>query len=1040
MAGLDRLEGDLEAIRLELAKGGNGAISRAEAALALQRGILMANPLLQTFDSILVLRRSVHAPRLGLPQNWESNCVLPRTGYSNDIAVLTPVAPEGTLTTRYRPVQDTFVGDLELHFDADRLLFSGSDPRLPWHVYEIRIDGSGLRRVTPDMGEDVDNYDPCYLPGGEILFTSTATMVAVPCVNGSAHVASLYRLSTDGQTVRQLGFDQEHNWCPTVLNDGRILYLRWEYTDLPHSNSRRLFTMNPDGTAQMAYYGTSSYWPNGVFFARPVPGHPTQVAGIVTGHHGVPRMGELVLFDPQRGRSETDGAVQRIPGFGRPVGRVVKDAVADASWPKFLHPFPLGQEDGTGSGQFFLVSARPTPESGWGIYLVDVFDNMLLLKHEPGCALFEPVPVLKRARPPVAPDRVQPGRADALVLLADIHAGPGLQGIPRGEVKALRVFTYVYGYRGMGGLYGTIGMDGPWDMRRVLGTVAVEADGSAFFRIPANTPVSVQPLDREGKALQLMRSWFVGMPGEVVSCVGCHEASNSAPPGRPSLAARKPPTDLAAWYGETRGFAFAREVQPVLDARCVRCHNGTTAGPKGPVFSLRGDQPMPAWTSKLPGMQNREWGGKFSVAFANLHRYVRHPGIESDLHVLVPMDFHADTTELVQVLRKGHHDVALSPEEWDRLVTWIDLNTPFHGDWSTVAGKPAVERERRRSELRRTYANVDEFHVDPPSPPSKPPVPLPGIPPRSATSAPAIAPPALAPPLALRTLDLGGGIRMTLAHILPGEFVMGNSDGPRDEAPAHRVRIGHGFWMATTEISNEQYARFDPRHDSRREDVQGYQFGMEGYPLFEPRQPVVRVCWHEAIAFCAWLSARSGLRVSLPTEAQWEYACRAGTTTPFSYGHPDADFAQHANLADLKTREFACDTYLHDTWVPLADPTDSDDWLPKDTRWNDGALLSAAVGSYQPNPWGLHDLHGNVAEWTRSEYRAYPYLDEDERNRPESDAPRAVRGGSWRDRPSRATVSYRLAYRPYQPVFNVGFRVVIEETETNLAGGAAPRP
>jgi len=214
-----------------------------------------------------------------------------------------------------------------------------------------------------------------------------------------------------------------------------------------------------------------------------------------------------------------------------------------------LHPYPLGRPDGLGAGKYFLVSGKLTPEAWWGLYLVDIFDNLLLLKEEPNYALFEPVPVQKRPVPPVIPDRVDLQRKDALVYLVDVYAGPGLEGIPRGEVKALRVFTYVYGYRGMGGLYGTIGMNGPWDMRRVLGTVPVEADGSALFRIPANTPVAVQPLDREGKALQQMRSWFTGMPGEVLSCVGCHETQNNLPPARQTLAARQPPADLTPWYG-----------------------------------------------------------------------------------------------------------------------------------------------------------------------------------------------------------------------------------------------------------------------------------------------------------------------------------------------------------------------------------------------------------------------------------------------------------------------------------------------------------
>ncbi|MCX6923578.1 MAG: SUMF1/EgtB/PvdO family nonheme iron enzyme [Verrucomicrobia bacterium] len=1029
---LDQLQSRLDDLRRRLANDDPQAIVETEAALALQRRILLANPLLRDFSSVLLVRRSVKAPSLGLPQNWESNCILPRTGYGNDLAVLTLLSPEAPLRTLYRPSDDTFVGDVELHFDTSRLLFSKSDPAKPWQVFELKIDGSGLRQVTPDMGADVDNYDACYLPNGDVLFGSTATMVAVPCVNGSANVADIYRLSADGKHVRQLCFDQEHNWCPTVLNNGKVLYLRWEYADLPHSNSRRLFQMNPDGTAQTIYYGTSSYWPNGVFFARPIPGHPTEVAGIVTGHHGSPRMGELVIFDPQLGRSEAEGAVQRIPGWGQKVERVVKDAVADDSWPKFLHPYPLGRSSGEGSGKWFLVACKPTPDSLWGIYLVDVFDNLLLLREEPGYALLEPVPIQKRPVPPVIPDRVQPERKDSLVYLVDVYAGPGLRGIPRGEVKSLRVFTYVYGYRGMGGLYGTIGMNGPWDMRRVLGTVPVEEDGSAYFRIPANTPIAVQPLDKQGEALQVMRSWFTGMPGEVLSCVGCHESQNSSPPAHQTIAGLKGPAELTPWHGPTRGFSFAREVQPVLDAKCITCHNGTTVGPAGPLMSLRGDQPMPAWSSQLPGMQNRDWGGKFSIAYANLHRFVRHPGIESDMRVLSPMDVHAESTELVQTLLKGHHNVILAPAEWDAIVTWIDLNTPFHGDWAAIAGNGAVACENRRAELRRTYGNLDDYQIDPPPPrPASPAVT------RKSFEASRPAQPRLErvsailnPSRDLKTLDLGGSVHMTFAYIPPGECLMGSADGAEDEQPVSKAVIRQGFWMATVETSNEQYEQFDPTHDSGRELVQGYQFGMEGYPLSDPQQPVVRVSWHQAVAFCQWLSARTGQKAQLPTEAQWEYACRAGTVTPFSYGGLDTDFSRHANLADLKTREFACDTYLHDQIVPLANPTDSDDWLPKDARFNDGALVSASTGHYQANPWGLRDMHGNVAEWTRSEYRPYPYVEDDGRNKLSGEARRVVRGGSWRDRPLRATSSYRLSYRPYQPAFNVGFRVILQEDRT----------
>jgi hypothetical protein len=155
------------------------------------------------------------------------------------------------------------------------------------------------------------------------------------------------------------------------------------------------------------------------------------------------------------------------------------------------------------------------PDSLWGIYLADVFDNLTLVTEVEGAALLQPIPVQARPGVPVIADKVDLQRTDAVVLVGDVYHGPGLAGVPRGEVKQLRVISYYWSSRGMGGLLGSIGMDGPWDIKRVLGTVPVEPDGSAHFRIPANKPITLQPLDAEGKAVQLKRTWIVGMPGEV---------------------------------------------------------------------------------------------------------------------------------------------------------------------------------------------------------------------------------------------------------------------------------------------------------------------------------------------------------------------------------------------------------------------------------------------------------------------------------------------------------------------------------------------
>jgi formylglycine-generating enzyme required for sulfatase activity len=201
------------------------------------------------------------------------------------------------------------------------------------------------------------------------------------------------------------------------------------------------------------------------------------------------------------------------------------------------------------------------------------------------------------------------------------------------------------------------------------------------------------------------------------------------------------------------------------------------------------------------------------------------------------------------------------------------------------------------------------------------------------------------------------------------------------------------------------------------------QYGVQGYPVNRPEQPVVRVSWQEAMAFCRWLSAKTGAAASLPTEAQWEYAARAGASGPHFF--KGDDFSAFANLADAKLAEFASDVWDNDK--PLRDATRYDEWIPKDPRFNDGGLLTVAPGRYRPNAWGLHDVYGNAAEWTRSIYRPYPYDPGDGRDDPSVPGPRVVRGGSWRDRPARATSSFRLAYQPYQRVFNVGFRIVAED-------------
>ena len=469
----------------------------------------------------------------------------------------------------------------------------------------------------------------------------------------------------------------------------------------------------------------------------------------------------------------------------------------------------------------------------------------------------------------------------------------------------------------------------------------------------------------------------------------------------------------------TRGAAHtvAVEVQSVLDRYCVGCHDGQPEGGFPPDLSR---QPENGW-------------GNFTPAYLALHPYVRRPGPESDYHLLLPLEFHADTSELVQILQKGHHGVQLSEAAWDRLITWIDLNVPDHGTWSEHREIPG-EGRRRRSEMLERYAGISS---DPELIPPADEQPVEFVPPEQVirfkeqlaelddwpfdTEQAQQRQAEAGLPLDLE-LDLGEGVGLELKLVPAGRFLMGAVDGFEDEAPRSAVSIGEPFYLGTLEVTCEQYARFDPAHFNGYHDQRHKDHTRPGYAAHGPRQPAIRVSWLAANAFCEWLSETTGRRCSLPTEAEWEWACRAGTSTPLSFGDLDTDFSLFANLADASTRRLAVDGIDPQ---PMQDPNQFQDFLPKEARFNDGQRLMAEVGLYAPNAFGLHDMHGNVCEWTRSDARPYPYLARDGRNEGAPKVKKVVRGGSWRDRPRLARSAWRQGYRPYQRVYNVGFRVLV---------------
>jgi formylglycine-generating enzyme required for sulfatase activity len=1013
----------LEQIEGRLAEGDKSA---ALALKSLRREALLANPLIADLPGLLLVKRKPKRGKgkgagldIGMPSNHECNASLERDDYDNEISVLAPVAPDGKLTTLYRPQKGRYVGELDLHFDGARLLFTQSDAA-NWKLCEIGVDGTGLRTAS-QMPDDVDAMDGCYLPNGKIVFGATASYQSVPCWHGQKRVSNLYLMGGDGENVRRLCFDQDHNFHPTVLPTGQVIYHRWDYTGICHIFQRELMTMNPDGTQQRAAYGSNSWYPNSLFFPRPLPDSSGRLISILSGYHGVHRMGQLVIIDPRSGTQEAAGIVQRITGRGKPVEPQVRDALPLGDWPMFLHPYPLSEK-------YFLVSCWMNARSSWGIYLADVFDNLVLVREMPGYALLEPTPLGRRPQPPAIPEHVDLAKNDATVYINDVYTGPGLAGVPRGTIKGLRLVGYHFGYRGLAGS-DKIGYGGPWDAMRILGTVPVENDGSASFHIPANTPVAVQTLDAEGKAVQLMRSWFTAMPGERVSCVGCHERPKDVANVRLTTAAAKAPRRPTPWYGPPRGFDFEREVQPVVDKYCVSCHDGS----KLDLADLRSEAdggkstPKPiGYVSRLHPDHLAATGGKlrYSPAYDVLVHYIRRVGVEDDVSLLTPGEYHADTSELVQMLQKGHHGVTLDKEAWDRIVTWIDLNGPCHGTWGDVFPIPDGAHERRR-ELSKLYggAVADPEKVFATS--------------RTASEAVATERDQRPEPLqlanwpvsradavnkqaslgpTLRELDLGNGVTMKLRRIPGGQFVMGDVNGAADEYPQQAVRIDRSFWIGQCEVTNAQLRRFDPTHDSgyyvkRRDRADGKGLSFNG-----DEQPAVRVSWETATAFCEWLSKRAGVSVSLPAAEQWEYACRAGSETSLSYGTINDDFSLWGNMGDLSFSTGVMQS--RGRQMPEGGATQVTGGVPHlllegarlaETRFDDRHRVTANVGSFRPNAWGTQDMHGNAAEWT---------LEEDGDRK-------IVRGGSFFDRPARCRSSFRLAYPAWQRVFNVGFRVVV---------------
>ncbi len=998
------------------------ALAAAEKALKLKRDILLSNPGLD-MDRLMVSKYTIginarinNAHSLGTqPNNWSNQSSASRRGFNAEIEELNNLRGDIKCRTIFKPTNTSSVPDLKLHWSGDRVMFSMIGENNLWNVYEVGTDGKNFKQIIKSTEKDLEFFDGTYLPDNNVIAVSNIGYQAVPCVNGSDAVGNMVNYDTKTGKIRRLTFDQDANWHPTVMNNGRLMYVRWEYTDLTHYFSRIVMHMNPDGTEQRSLYGSGSVFPNSTFDIQPLPNNTSQFVGVISGHHGVIRSGRLMIFDPAKSRKEEKGMLQEIPFSKRPIIPLIKDELVNDVYPQFIKPYPISEK-------YFLVTAKLNPNSLWGLYLVDIYDNMTPIIMEEGVGYIHGIPLIKRQIPPVIPSKINESKKDATVFIQNIYEGEGLPGVPKGEVKALRVFAYEYAYNRTRSDHVAQGIQSGWDIKRLLGVVPVEEDGSVMFTIPANTPISLQPLDKNGAAIQWMRSWLTGMPGEVVSCVGCHEDQNQIPRPIRAMAASKPAKKLTTPEGGVRPFTFELEIQPILDKSCVACHNG----------SIKRDYRAGRIDENVPG----NYG--YSKSYLDLHPFVHRQGPEAGMKVLYPYEYHISTSPLITMLKKGHHGVVLTKKEWETLYNWIDFNAPYHGTMLAETYNNCDQIERR-IELTNKYANgagVDwkqelknyaAYLKESKATPVKPvenevkykDTKVKGYPFDNQSAKSMLAKVGETS----KVIEVAPGVSMKFVKVPAGKFIMGTNNKPSDYSPAFPTEVKKSFWIAEMEVTNEQFRAVFPEHDSRFFDQQWKDHVNEGYPANKPEQPVIRVSWQEAMNYCKQLCEKTGLKVTLPTEEQWEWACRAGNDGPFWYGSFNDNFAAFENMADKQMNKMA---------VSGVDPQPMSErngwykyytWHPKEESVDDGNMLVSNPGSYKPNVWGVYDMHGNVAEWTRSDYQPYPLNSKKQSGSEE----KVVRGGSWIEHPKASTAYVRKAYLPWQKVYNVGFRVAIED-------------
>lgn len=644
---------------------------------ALQRDALIANPLVSGQPILYIVRAQYRSSYHAIDTLFHTDEANTRDFEGGGAMKLIDFAQGGRTCTLLN-VPQGIVRDPEVHFSGSKIVFAlrrhiGED----WHIWEIQADGTGLLQLTSAQG--VCDFDPLYLPDDTILFSSTREPKYNQCSQDIA--ANLFRMENDGANIHQIDRNNLFDNQASLMDDGRILYARWEYVDRNFGDAHGLWTTTPDGTQHAIYWGNNTAVPGAAYTPRQIPG-TDQVVCIFGPHHDH-LWGAMAIVDRQLGMDGRSGVVRTWPVKAADHVRIAGAFNCDDAMEtrlKYADPYPLSEK-------YFLCSRMTGRGSEMGLYLVDVFGNEVLL-HVEGRGCYDPMPLTPRRRPPYIPSRRDFTSKTGTFYVQDVYQGTHMQGVTRGTVKSLRVVeapekrTWSPG-KWFGQGYMAPGMN--WhglENKRILGTVPVEADGSAYFEVPAEKFVYFQLLDANGMMIHSMRSGAMVQPGERTGCIGCHDHRLKAPSpamAMAPLAIKRAPSPLTGRQGKTRAFGFTAEVQPVFNRHCLECHD----------FGREGAE-------KLVLAPDRDL--TFNAAYVELWRkgYVTCVGA-GPAEIQPAYAWGSHRSKLVQVLRSGHHDVTLSAEELDRIVTWVDLNAPYYATYNcaypeSVSGRCPLTR------------------------------------------------------------------------------------------------------------------------------------------------------------------------------------------------------------------------------------------------------------------------------------------------------------------------------------------------------------